>query len=81
MDRPALQHATYRGDVTHMVGQPVGPTMENDFLTAVEATFDPETNTTRVGFAYGLPAPVDGMRWVWGVASEVWVQRPVEEAA
>lgn len=37
-----------------MVGQQVGPTTLRDYLTAVDAVYDPATDTTRVGFAFGL---------------------------
>jgi hypothetical protein len=52
--RPAARWANYPGDQTHMIGQHVGPTALGDWLTAVDAVFDQETNQTRVGFAFGL---------------------------
>ncbi|MDO8308593.1 MAG: hypothetical protein Q7V58_09610 [Actinomycetota bacterium] len=78
MNRPASRWVTYPGDVTHMVGQPVGPTTVGDYLTAVEATHDPDSGTTRVGFAYGLPAPDEDGRWVWHQQARAWIRVPVE---
>lgn len=49
-----LDHYVYAGDRTSMVGQQVGPTTLRDYLTAVDAVYDPATDTTRVGFAFGL---------------------------
>lgn len=34
------------------VGQVMGPNMFGEYLTAVTADYDPETNKTRVGFRY-----------------------------
>jgi hypothetical protein len=48
----ATRFATYIGDATHMVGEVKGPNTLGEPLTAVEAVYDPETNTTRVGFTY-----------------------------
>lgn len=50
----AQQWATYNGDVTEVVGkQYMGPNLLGEKLTPVVAVYDPETNKTRVGFAYG----------------------------
>ena len=54
MTPPAARWANYQGDRTAMVGQKVGPTTLRDYLTAVDAVYDPATDTTRVGFAFGL---------------------------
>jgi len=51
---PAARWANYSGDQTHMVGQRVGPTTLGDWLTAVDANYDAATDTTRVGFAFGI---------------------------
>lgn len=69
LTRPPARHATYRGNVEHMVGQPVGPTTLGDYLTAVDAAYNPVTDTTRVGFAFGLPpqgADTPWSRWLAG---------------
>jgi len=49
---PVVRHATYPGNVTHIVGEVKGPNQLREFLVAGEATYDPTTDTTRVGFAY-----------------------------
>lgn len=50
----AQRWATYNGNTTEMVGQTlVGPNTMGEKLTPVIATYDEETNTTRVGFVYG----------------------------
>lgn len=51
----AVRYATYPGDCTHIVGEVKCPNTFGELLTAVEATFDPSTGSTRVGFAYGVP--------------------------
>lgn len=50
----AQQWATYNGRMTHMVGEVVGPNMLDEYLTCVEVTYNPQTNKTRAGFAYGI---------------------------
>jgi hypothetical protein len=45
--------ATYPGDCSHIVGEVKGPNMLGEMLTAVTATYDADTDSTRVGFAYG----------------------------
>lgn len=49
----ATRFLTYPGDCTHIVGEVKGPNLMGEMLTAVAATYDPETDSTRVGFAYG----------------------------
>lgn len=50
----AVRFLTYNGNVTEIVGQVVmGPTTLGEYLTPVSAIYDPETNKTKVGFAYG----------------------------
>jgi hypothetical protein len=48
-----VRFANYSGDVTHVVGEVMGPNLLGEMLTAVTADYDPETHTTRVGFVYG----------------------------
>ena len=50
--RKASRHATYPGNVEHIVGEIKGPNTIGERLTAVEAIYDPEVDKTRVGFAY-----------------------------
>ena len=50
--RKASRHATYPGNVEHIVGEVKGPNTIGEHLAAVEATYDPEADKTRVGFAY-----------------------------
>jgi hypothetical protein len=50
---PPAKFLTYSGDVTHIVGEVKGPNTLNELVTAVTAVYDPETDKTRVGFAYG----------------------------
>lgn len=46
--------ATYPGNCTEVVGrQLMGPNTLGERLTPVIAVYDPETDTTRMGFAYG----------------------------
>jgi len=69
LTRPPARHLTYQGNVEHIIGQPVGPTTLGDYLTAVTAPYDPATDTTNVGFAFGLPDPQDDTpfrRWMEG---------------
>ena len=50
-ERKANFHATYRGDCSHIVGEVKGPTTYGQYQTAVDASYDPATDRTRVGFA------------------------------
>lgn len=52
--RKAVRWLTYKGDRRSSVGQQMGPTTMRDYVTAVEAEYDEETDTTRLGFAFGL---------------------------
>ena len=46
------QFATYRGDVCeNIIGQVMGPDLYGGWSEAVEADYDPDSNTTRVRFA------------------------------
>lgn len=52
---PALAnagHLSYRGDRRGTVGQLMGPNLLGEVLVAVDATYDPVNNRTRVGFDY-----------------------------
>lgn len=51
------RYATYPGDVTHMIGEVVGPNLLGEMLTAVHAVHDLQTNKTRVGFTYQKVQP------------------------
>lgn len=65
-----MRYATYPGDVTAILteetvlsrffgGKPVfGPNTFGEFLRATEATYNPKTDTTRVGFTYTQPEEV-----------------------
>lgn len=54
--RTPARFADYPGDVTHMIGEVKGPNTTYEMLQAVTAVYDPATDRTRVGFAYGVPA-------------------------
>lgn len=49
---PNAGHLSYRGDRRAAVGQLMGPNLLGEVLVAVDATYDPVTNRTRVGFDY-----------------------------
>lgn len=49
----AVRWLTYPGDQTSAIGQVMGPTTMREHVTVAEATYDPDTHTTRLGFAYG----------------------------
>lgn len=48
MNQP--RYANYLGDQTHIVGELKGPSLNGRLWTATDATYSPETNTTRVEF-------------------------------
>lgn len=51
--KPLAGFLNYKGDVSQSaVGQAVGPNAFGEILIAVEATFNPETGLTHVGFDY-----------------------------
>lgn len=60
--RKAIGHANYRGDATEAIardiadGRPFGPNYMGEFMWPVDAAYDAELDTTRVGFS--LLAPV-----------------------
>jgi hypothetical protein len=68
--RKPSRFLAYPGDVTHMVGEVVGPNQLGEFLTAVNASYNEGTDRTTVGFAFttaddvalalgvGKPAPI-----------------------
>lgn len=52
---PAVRWCSYAGDVRSTINPlPHGPNEMSEFLTPVEATYDPATNTTRFGWTYQL---------------------------
>ena len=54
-----MKHLTYPGNVeSTAIGQLVGPNTMREFLVAVDARYDPETDTTRVGFRYATETEV-----------------------
>lgn len=65
-DLPAVRKptgwATYRRDVRVGIqraidsGQPMGPNYMGELMWPVEATYDPKTDSTRVGFTLVPPA-------------------------
>ena len=54
--RKPIRFATYPGNVASIVGEVKGPNLLGEYLTAVTAEHDPETDKTRVGFAYATVA-------------------------
>lgn len=52
MSTAAARYATYPGDTTHIIGEVKGPNTWGEHLTAVTAEYNPDSNTTRVGFNY-----------------------------
>jgi hypothetical protein len=54
--RPPVRFATYNGDARPSVGELMGPTTMFEMVQVVDAVYDEKTNTTRLGFAYGVPA-------------------------
>lgn len=53
--RKASRHLNYQGDRTaDAIGQVMGPNTLGEFLTVVETEYDPETDKTRHGLAYGI---------------------------
>ena len=57
----AQRFANYNGDCRDVIGQRVGPNVFGEPMTAVEATYDSDTNKTRVGFAFGQVGNADPM--------------------
>ena len=47
-----VRFATYPGDNRHIIGEVKGPNTFGEALRAVTADYDPESDTTRVGFSY-----------------------------
>jgi hypothetical protein len=45
-------HATYNGNVEHMVGEVVGPTTYGTLVIATDAHYDRETGYTIVDFGF-----------------------------
>lgn len=51
----AYKFLHYTGDHRHAVGRVMGPTYSGaEVLTVVSATYDPTTDRTRLGLAYGV---------------------------
>lgn len=44
----------YPGDHRGSIGEVMGPNTYDEFLTVTEADYDPDTNRTRLGLAYGI---------------------------
>jgi len=53
MEEP--KYATYPGDVTHMIGEVVGPGQNGKVWVATDTNYDPETNKTRTEFDQWKP--------------------------
>ena len=59
----AVQHAHYRGRLSDQRGVVLGPMLQMQpgdapqHLTVVEQSYDPVTDTTRLGLTYGLVVP------------------------
>lgn len=51
-NRTAHRFANYLGNAADVIGQVVGPNSFGEKMTAVEATYDAETDRTRVGFDF-----------------------------
>jgi hypothetical protein len=51
--------ANYPGDVRHILDdpEPKGPNYMGELMFPVTADYDPETDTTRVGFSLMAPSP------------------------
>lgn len=60
----------FPGNACEAIGQTVGPTTLRERLTAVTADYDPATNVTRVGYAYGrlMPEQIANARTAAGLA-------------
>lgn len=50
----ASRHLNYRGDCRGSVGRVMGPNLLGERLTVVDEVYDPETDMTRLGLAYGI---------------------------
>jgi hypothetical protein len=49
-----MRFVNYSGDVRHIIGEVKGPNLLDEVLTAVTADYDEASDTTRVGFAFGV---------------------------
>lgn len=56
-DRAASRHLNYRGDCRANLGRVMGPNDLGEWLEVVTADYDPATDTTRLGLAYGPSRP------------------------
>lgn len=77
-------HMNYPGRLGDQIGQILGPTFQIGdvayHLTVVEQTYDEDTDTTRLGFMYGMPESFErqlreagivlpgGQDWDWKTA-------------
>jgi hypothetical protein len=48
------QRLNYKGDRRAAIGQVMGPNTMREYLTVVEAEYDPVADRTRLGLAYGI---------------------------
>jgi hypothetical protein len=48
----AERFATYKGDRTNMLNGIYGPNEFNELMCVADVAYDPEADTSRVGFAY-----------------------------
>lgn len=53
--RKAAGYMNYTGEVELEIGEVRGPTYMLEMIHVVSKDYDPETNITRVGWAFGLP--------------------------
>jgi hypothetical protein len=51
------RYANYPSDVTHIIGEVKGPGEDGKAWVATDATYDPDTNMTRVEFDEFNPGP------------------------
>ena len=58
-NRTAVRFASYRGRVEIDPTCPMGPNTLGEALWPVEATYDAESDRTRVGFSFLAPKPED----------------------
>lgn len=47
-------HLNYHGDTRGNLGQIMGPNTMGEYLTVVEEVYNPDTDRTRLGLAYGV---------------------------
>ncbi len=59
LPKPA-RFATYNGNRANMMGGIYGPNQLGELMTVVEVKHDPETHTSRVGFAFATVPAIRG---------------------